>query len=193
MRPEPDFTLARQRSTGADAVFDVVKTPAAVVPSGRRMTSTSSRPLYLMPVAAVPRSTPSRPGNLTNFFGAKGETGLATFLALTGFFEGFLAAGFFAGAFLTIAFLATGFFLATAFLAVAFFANGFFTAVFLAGAFLATDFLADTFLAAGFFFAAAFLAAGFFAAIFLASAFLVVAFFLDFTGCAPAGRKRAML
>ena len=43
-RAFPDFRLARHHSTGADGHFEVVNTPATVVPGSNSASSTSVRP-----------------------------------------------------------------------------------------------------------------------------------------------------
>src|SRR5690606_42085776 len=59
IRPSPPSArLVRHHSTGAEAVLDVVNTPAACVPGAIFATRRSVRPLYLMPAATVPSTTP---------------------------------------------------------------------------------------------------------------------------------------
>src|SRR5882672_5387878 len=69
--PAPRF--CRQKSTGADGHFDLVNTPATVVPASKTMASRSVRFLYFIPASAVAMRTPSMTGILGYFFGASGE------------------------------------------------------------------------------------------------------------------------
>ena len=73
-RALPPLSLARHHSTGADGHFERVKTPATVVPLSNSASSTSVRPLYLMPAAPVARRTPAISGMSGTCFGASGET-----------------------------------------------------------------------------------------------------------------------
>ncbi len=73
-RALPALTLARHHSTGADGHFDVVKTPAQVVPLSNSASSTSVRLAYLMPAAAVASRTPAIAGMSGTCCGARGET-----------------------------------------------------------------------------------------------------------------------
>src|SRR6266571_4105823 len=73
-RAFPAFSFSRHHSTGADGHFERVVTPATVVPSSNKASSTSVRPLYLMPAAPVARRTPATSGISGTFLGAKGET-----------------------------------------------------------------------------------------------------------------------
>src|SRR6185312_5436689 len=66
---------ARDHSTGADGHLERVKTPATVVPWSNNTNSTSVRPAYLIPAAAVARRTPAIAGMVGVDFGARGETG----------------------------------------------------------------------------------------------------------------------
>src|SRR4029077_6093709 len=70
----PLESLARHHSTGADGHFDLVKTPATVVPLSITASSTSVRPLYRMPAAAVASLTPAITGMAGTSVGARGET-----------------------------------------------------------------------------------------------------------------------
>jgi len=73
-RAFPAFSFSRHHSTGADGHFERVVTPATVVPSSNNASSTSVRPLYLIPAAPVARRTPATSGISGTFLGAKGET-----------------------------------------------------------------------------------------------------------------------
>src|ERR1700736_4156409 len=73
-RALPPFSLARHHSTGAEGHFERVSTPATVVPLSNKASSTSVRPLYLMPAAPVARRTPATSGMSGMCLGAKGET-----------------------------------------------------------------------------------------------------------------------
>src|SRR4051812_6783528 len=73
-RAFPAFSFSRHHSTGAEGHFERVKTPATVVPLSNKASSTSVRPLYLMPAAPVARRMPATSGISGNFLGAKGET-----------------------------------------------------------------------------------------------------------------------
>src|SRR5208337_3193275 len=64
----------RHQSTGADEVFERVKTPPACVPSGKMASRTSVRPAYLIPAPATASRTPESGGNFAGPAGAKGET-----------------------------------------------------------------------------------------------------------------------
>src|SRR5947208_5581734 len=68
---------SRHHSTGADGHFDVVKTPATVVPGANSASITSVRFLYLMPAAAVPSLTPAMTGMAGTDLGARGDTAAA--------------------------------------------------------------------------------------------------------------------
>ena len=76
-RALPCLRLARHHSTGADGHFDLVKTPATVVPGASSASSTSVRLAYLMPAAAVASFTPAIGGMAGTDFGARGETATA--------------------------------------------------------------------------------------------------------------------
>src|SRR6202040_651634 len=75
-RAFPPFNTARHHSTGADGHFDWVKTPATAVPLSMTASSTSVRPLYRMPAAAVASLTPAMAGMSGTWVGASGETGV---------------------------------------------------------------------------------------------------------------------
>src|SRR5690606_19025461 len=74
----------------AEGHFEVVNTPATVVPGSNSASSTSVRPLYRMPASAVAMRTPAIAGMSGTSVGARGETvvdmglpggGLATIFA----------------------------------------------------------------------------------------------------------------
>src|SRR5262249_2923779 len=64
-------------STGADAVLDLVNTPAAWVFGASTARSTSVRSRYLIPARPVAKRTPDSGGRAGKVRGAKGETPLA--------------------------------------------------------------------------------------------------------------------
>src|SRR3954454_24772302 len=68
------LSRSRHHSTGADGHFDVVKTPATVVPGVNTASITSVRLAYLMPAAAVPSLTPAIAGIAGTDLGARGDT-----------------------------------------------------------------------------------------------------------------------
>jgi hypothetical protein len=70
----PCSSLERHHSTGADAVFDLVSTPATVVPGSNSASRRSVRPGYRMPAAQLAKRTPSMAGRCGSTFGANGET-----------------------------------------------------------------------------------------------------------------------
>ena len=67
---------SRHHSTGADGHFDWVNTPAMTLPSSSSASSTSVRPAYLMPAAAVASLTPAIAGMSGTLVGARGETAM---------------------------------------------------------------------------------------------------------------------
>src|SRR4029077_7932882 len=71
----PVLRLSRHHSTGADGHFDLVNTPATVVPGSSTASSTSVRLAYLIPAAAVLSLTPAMAGMSGTNVGASGETG----------------------------------------------------------------------------------------------------------------------
>ena len=71
----PEAARRRHHSTGADAVFDLVKTPATCVPGARTANNTSVRSRYVMPAWPVASLTPANGGGLANVLGARGERG----------------------------------------------------------------------------------------------------------------------
>src|SRR3954465_15619870 len=73
-RATPCGRLVRQKSTGAEGHFDLVKTPATAAGASNTIISTSVRFLYLMPAEAVARRTPRSGGSEAKDFGASGET-----------------------------------------------------------------------------------------------------------------------
>src|SRR5215468_375948 len=73
-RALPALILSRHQSTAADGHFDLVNTPATVVPLSNSANRTSVRPLYRMPAAAVAMRTPAICGMSGKFEGASGDT-----------------------------------------------------------------------------------------------------------------------
>src|SRR5215213_6278589 len=73
-RAFPPLSLARHHSTGAEGHFDFVRTPATVVSLSNNASSTSVRPLYLIPAAPVAMRTPAISGMSGMCLGARGET-----------------------------------------------------------------------------------------------------------------------
>ena len=69
----PPARFARQKSTGAEGHFDVVKTPATAAGLSNTISMTSVRFLYLIPAAAVSMRTPAIGGRSAYELGAKGE------------------------------------------------------------------------------------------------------------------------
>ena len=65
-RATPALSCARHQSTGAEGHFEVVKTPATVVPASNAASSTSVRFWYLMPASAVAKRTPAMAGSSGN-------------------------------------------------------------------------------------------------------------------------------
>src|ERR1019366_1026523 len=82
-RAWPRFSCARHHSTGADAVLDLVKTPATSVPGARIPRRISVRLRYLIPASPVASRTPASGGRWAKLLGARGET-----LAAAGLFAG---------------------------------------------------------------------------------------------------------
>src|SRR6185295_16836900 len=73
-RAAPEARHLVHHSTGADAVLDLVKTPAACVPGASAASNTSVRSRYLIPACPVAKRTPASGGSDANFLGASGET-----------------------------------------------------------------------------------------------------------------------
>ena len=76
-RALPPLRWARHQSTGADGHFERVNTPATVVPRSSSASTTSVRPGYRMPAAAVASLTPSTGGRMGKCGGASGEIALS--------------------------------------------------------------------------------------------------------------------
>ena len=72
-RARPEVMLSRHQITGADAVLDRVKTPAAVVPCDKAASSRSLRRRYLIPAAATANRTPATSGMRGKRRGASGD------------------------------------------------------------------------------------------------------------------------
>ena len=73
-RAVPLLKALRHQSTGAEGHFEVVKTPATVVPLSNSATRRSVRPLYLIPACVTATRTPSIGSGSAKDFGARGET-----------------------------------------------------------------------------------------------------------------------
>jgi hypothetical protein len=86
-RAWPPARFDRQKSTGADGHFDVVKTPATAAGWSNTISMTSVRFLYLIPAAAVSMRTPAIGGNCGIGFGSKWRnlSGHERFLEAAGF------------------------------------------------------------------------------------------------------------
>jgi hypothetical protein len=74
IRAVPAFRFSRHQSTGAEAVFDCVKTPATCVPGASTANTTSLRPVYRTFASPTARRTPASGGSLARVGGASGDT-----------------------------------------------------------------------------------------------------------------------
>src|SRR5579863_3509437 len=72
-RALPRFSAALHQSTGAPRVFDLVNTPAIVVPGSSSATIRSRRSLYRMPQCALASATPAIGGSAGWLGGASGD------------------------------------------------------------------------------------------------------------------------
>ena len=88
-RALPCLSWLRHQSTGAEAVLDRVKTPAAWVPGASTANRTSVRFWYLTPASPVASRTPARGGRVAKRIGAKGDTAWAAILGVGAAFKAF--------------------------------------------------------------------------------------------------------